>query len=141
MTTQMIFGVLATVLGSAFCGSLVGFLCHDAALMGDVMEYCSVLVLGIPLLCYIMSLSYFARSDGSPRLSFQAVLISNLINLAMDVVLMRIAHMGLRGAALATVLGYVGGAAWISRYLMAKNRQLRLVSPFAAGIGQFLRNV
>ena len=100
MTTQMIFGVLATVLGSVFRGSLVGFLCHDAALMGDVMEYCSVLVLGIPLLCYIMSLSYFARSDGSPKLSFQAVLISNAINLTMDIVLMKFCGLGLRGAAL-----------------------------------------
>lgn len=141
MTALMIFGVLVTVLGTAFRGPLVGFLCHDAALVGDVTEYCQVLVLGIPLLCYIMSLSYFARSDGSPKLSFQAVLISNLINLVMDVVLMRSAGMGLRGAALATVIGYVGGAAWISRYLTAKSRQLRLVPPFAAGVGQFFRDV
>jgi hypothetical protein len=80
MTALIVFGVLVAALGSVFRGQLVGFLCHDAALVGDVTEYCSVLVLGMPLLCYIMSLSYFARSDGSPKLSFQAVLISNVIN-------------------------------------------------------------
>ena len=141
MTALIVFGVLVAALGSVFRGQLVGFLCHDAALVGDVTEYCSVLVLGMPLLCYIMSLSYFARSDGSPKLSFQAVLISNVINLTMDVVLMKFAKMGLRGAALATIIGYVGGAAWISRYLKAKNRQLRVVPPFALGIGQFFRDV
>ena len=141
MTALMIFGVLLAILGTLFRGTLVGFLCHDESLRPDVTEYCSVLVLGMPLLCYIMSLSYFARSDGSPKLSFQAVLISNCINLTMDIVLMKGFGLGLRGAALATVIGYVGGCAWISRYLRAKNRQLRVVSPFAAGVGQFLRDV
>ena len=141
MVALMIFGVLMAILGTLFRGTLVGFLCHDEALAGDVGEYCSVLVLGMPLLCYIMSLSYFARSDGSPKLSFQAVLISNAINLTMDIVLMKFCGLGLRGAALATVIGYVGGCAWISRYLRAKNRQLKLVSPFAAGVGQFFRDV
>ena len=141
MTALMAFGLLVAAFGTAFQGTLVGFLCRDEALRADVTEYCSVQVLGMPLLCYIMSLSYFARSDGSPKLSFQAVLISNLINLTMDIVLMRFVGMELRGAALATVIGYVGGAAWISRYLKAKNRQLRLVSPFARGVGQFFRDV
>ena len=141
ITALLIFGGLTAVLGTVFREPLVAFLCHDEALRPDVAEYCSVLVLGMPLLCYIMSMSYFARSDGSPKLSFQAVLISNLINLTMDVVLMKAAGMGLRGAALATVIGYVGGSVWISRYLTAKNRQLRLVPPFAAGIGRFFREV
>ena len=141
MTALLIFGVLSAVLGTLFQGTLVGFLCHDEALRPDVTEYCSVLVLGIPLLCYIMSLSYFARSDGSPKLSFQAVLISNVINLTMDIVLMKFFGMGLRGAALATVIGYVGGAAWISRYLKSKKRQLKVVSPFGAGVGRFFRDV
>ena len=70
---------------------------------------------------------------------FQAVLISNLINLTMDIVLMKGFNMGLRGAALATVIGYVGGSAWISRYLASKHRQLRVVSPFGAGIAVFLK--
>ena len=137
MTVLMIFGVLVAAFGTFLRGPLVSFLCHDEALRADVSEYCSVLVLGMPLLCYIMSLSYFARSDGSPKLSFQAVLISNLINLTMDIVLMKFFGMGLKGAALATVIGYVGGSAWISRYLMSGDRQLRIVSAFSAGIGQF----
>lgn len=141
MTALMAFGILVAVLGTTFRNPLVGFLCHDDGLRPDVTEYCSVLVLGIPLLCYIMSLSYFARSDGSPKLSFQAVLISNLINLTMDVVLMKGFGMGLRGAALATVIGYVGGSAWISRYLTSKNRQLKVVSPFGAGLGTFFKEV
>ena len=139
MTALLIFGLLFAALGTAFRGALVAFLCRDESLRGDVAEYCSVLVLGIPLLCYIMSLSYFARSDGSPRLSFQAVLISNVINLTMDIVLRKGFGMGLRGAALATVIGYVGGSAWISRYLASKHRQLRVVSPFGAGIAVFLK--
>lgn len=139
MTTLLLFGLLSAALGTVFRGNLASFLCHDESLKGDVAEYCSVLVLGIPLLCYIMSLSYFARSDGSPKLSFQAVLISNLINLTMDIVLMKGFGMGLRGAALATVIGYVGGSAWISRYLTSKQRQLRIVSPFGAGTMAFIR--
>lgn len=141
MTALLIFGAMVAVFGTIFRGPLVGFLCHDEALRPDVAEYCSVLVIGMPLLCYIMSLSYFARSDGSPKLSFQAVLISNLINLTMDIVLMKFFGMGLRGAALATVIGYVGGSAWISRYLKSESRQLKVISAFGAGIGRFFSDV
>lgn len=133
MVSVVLFGALVAVLGTAFAPQITSLLCRDASLQGDVMEYLGVLVLGMPLLCYIMSLSYFARADGSPQVGFWAVLISNLVNLSMDVVLIKVLGWGIRGAALATIIGYLCGALYMLRYLKSKDRQFRFVNPFKGG--------
>ncbi|SDB59329.1 Na+-driven multidrug efflux pump [Ruminococcaceae bacterium FB2012] len=137
MFSLIVFGLMIALLGTVFLNPLSRFLCVDEELRGDCRDYCSILVLGVPLLCYIMSMSYFARSDGSPRLPFISVLVSNVINLCMDIVLMKGFGMGIKGAALATLIGYIGGAASITRYMFTKKRQLRFISPFVNGIKAF----
>ena len=133
MASVVLFGALVAGLGTAFAPQVTSLLCRDASLRGEVMEYWGVLVLGMPFLCYIMSLSYFARADGSPKVGFWAVLISNLVNLSMDVVLIKVLGWGLRGAALATIIGYICGALYMLRYIKNKDRQFRFVNPFRGG--------
>ena len=125
MFTVVIFGFAVAVLGNLFLPRLTGILCQEPTLMDDVKAYARVLLMGMPFLCFIMSLSYFARADGSPKVGFWAVLISNTINLCMDVVLIRFCGMGLTGAALATLIGYVFGCLYMVKYLRSKNRQMR----------------
>lgn len=133
MFTVVIFGFAVAVLGNLFLPRLTGILCQEPTLMDDVKAYARVLLMGMPFLCFIMSLSYFARADGSPKVGFWAVLISNTINLCMDVVLIRFCGMGLTGAALATLIGYVFGCLYMVKYLRSKKRQMRLVSPIKGG--------
>ena len=129
IVTVIAIGTAFSVLGSVFSGSVISLLCREATLTKDVREYFGVMILGFPLLCLLMSLSYFARADGRPAISFQAILISNIVNLCMDAFLLRICGMGIGGAALATILGYVCGILYMLRYLLWKDRQFRFVNP------------
>ena len=133
MFTVVIFGIVVAVLGNLFLHQLTGILCQEPSLMEDVNAYARMLLLGMPFLCFIMSLSYFARVDGSPKVGFWAVLISNSINLCMDVVLIRFCGLGITGAALATLIGYMFGCLYMVRYLRSNNRQMRFVKPVKGG--------
>ena len=133
MFTVVIFGFAVAVLGNVFLPFLTGVLCQEPTLVEDVRAYARMLLLGMPFLCFIMSLSYFARADGSPKVGFWAVLISNSINLCMDVVLIRFCHMELTGAALATLIGYVFGCLYMVKYLRSKKKQMRFVNPVKGG--------
>ncbi len=141
MVTVVAFGVLLAISGSVFLSGLTGILCRDEVLRGDVAEYLGVMLLGFPLLCFIMSLSYYARSDGMPKIGFQAVLISNAVNLCMDTVLIKVFGMGLAGAALATVIGYVCGALYMLRYILNRDRQFRFRNPFGTGFFADIKNI
>lgn len=51
--------------------------------------------------------TYFIRVDGSPAYSFVTALSGGVLNIVLDYVLVGRMHMGIYGAALATILGLV----------------------------------
>jgi len=81
-----------------------------------------------PLNCFIIVISFFIRSDGFPKLPFYTVLIANVSNIILDVVFLKGFNMGIEGAALSTVLGYVVGVVYISKYMLSKRRTFKFVS-------------
>ena len=142
MTVSVMIGVIAALAGTVLKSSVVGLLCRDQSLQKDVETYYSVLVLGFPFMCLLISLSYFVRTDGSPKLTTAAMLISNAVNLCMDCVLMKGFGMGLEGAAAATVIGYICGIViMLAGYIRSPKRQLGFVSPFSDGAGVFLGDI
>lgn len=141
MISVVIFGIAVAVFGLLFMPGISKLLCKDDMYLGDVRDYGRILVCGMPLLCFIMSLSYFSRADGSPKTGFWAVVISNCVNLCMDTVLIKFCGLGIKGAALATVIGYVCGSLFMLRYLCSKKRQMRFVSPFNDGFFRDLKSI
>lgn len=133
MFTVVVFAGLVAVFGNLYMSRLSVLLCRDELLRGDVIQYGRVMLAGMPLISFIMSLSYFARGDGSPKIGFWAVAISNCVNLCMDTVLIRFCGMELRGAALATVIGNVFGLLYMLKYLLGSDRQLKFTNPFRGG--------
>ena len=132
--TVTLLGLLTAVLGNLFMPQLSAILCRDASLRPYVVQYGRIMLVGMPLISFIMSISYFARADGSPNTGFYVVLISNIVNLCMDVVLLKIFGMGLEGASLATVIGYCCGVLYlIFTYLHSSKRNMRFVSCLKGG--------
>lgn len=76
----------------------------------------------------MMVVSYFAWADGMPRLPLVAVVITNLANIVLDFVYMKFFGLGIGGASLATVSGYIASAIFISYYFFSKKRTLKLIS-------------
>ena len=135
-------GILAAFLGTVFRPQMIAMLCSDLSLRADVSEYYSVLVLGFPFMCLLMSLSFFVRSDGCAKMASHSILISNGVNLLMDCLLMKGFGAGLRGAALATIIGYLCGLLFLLiRYGRYPKRQFRLVSPIPSGTKLFLADI
>ena len=135
-------GILVAFLGTVFRPQMIAMLCSDLSLRADVSEYYSVLVLGFPFMCLLMSLSFFVRSDGCAKMASHSILISNGVNLLMDCLLMKGFGAGLRGAALATIIGYLCGLLFLLiRYGRYPKRQFRLVSPIPSGTKLFLADI
>ena len=72
------------------------------------------------------------------KLASQSVLLSQIVNVGLDLLLIGAGGMGMAGAAIATVTGDAAGMAWLSlRYFQSKDRRLSFVG-FQSGLKNFL---
>ncbi len=136
LISLLTIGMLIAIFGLAFSGSIAQFLCaSQPELIPDVTSYFSALVIGMPFLCYMMSLSYFIRADGIPTLPFRAILLANIINICFDFIYIKFIAMGIGGAALASSTGFLMGSIFISYYFFKSERTLQFIK---LKMGKFL---
>ena len=68
----------------------------------------------------------FITTQGFAKISMMTTVIGAIINIILDPIFIFVFGMGVRGAALATVLSQAVGAVWILRFLTGKKTILRL---------------
>lgn len=68
-------------------------------------EYFSIITWGIPLYMFGQMMNPIIRADGSPRFAMMAAISGALINLVLDPIFIFAFHLGMAGAAMATILG------------------------------------
>ena len=135
-------GIAITLVGLVFSGSIVQFLCSSQPELSPlVSQYFVMIMLGMPFLCYMMSLSYFIRADGIPNLPFRAILLANIVNICCDVLDMGVFKIGLGGAALATTTGYAVGSVFISYYFFKSERTLQFIKLKIKPIFSYLKKI
>lgn len=106
VVTAFIVGMLIMIPGLILLDPVVGVLCKEEALRGAFHVYLKVLLLSAPLEVVILTITTFLPSAGYPGLSTAVNVVANVINIAMDVVYIKVFHMGVEGAAWATLTGY-----------------------------------
>lgn len=138
----MVIGILITILGLLFSNSFVRVLCSSQPnLIDGVTRFFIPLIIGMPFLFYMMSLSYFSRTDGNPKLPFGSILIANIINICCDFIYIKYFNMGIAGAALATTTGQIVGAIIISSYFFTSGRTLHFLKLKAKDFFNYLKSI
>lgn len=121
----IVLGIIVLILGLLTKGTLIPMLTTSKQIIPLVDSFFTVLLFGMPFLCYLMSLSYFVRADGLPNLAFRSILLSNVVNIIMDFVYIKVFGLGIGGAALATATGYAVGSIYVSTYFFKSERTLK----------------
>lgn len=81
------------------------------------VEYTRIIAIGTPFAMLSSGASQLIRADGSPRYAMAATMTGIVLNCILDPVLIFGFHMGMSGAALATVIGQLVSSILILRYL------------------------
>ncbi len=71
------------------------------------LQYDFIIGLGLPFMMISAAINSMIRADGSPKYAMLSMVIGAIINVILDPVLIFIFHMGVQGAAVATVVGQV----------------------------------
>lgn len=73
-----------------------------------------------------IGLNPFITAQGKSKTAMGSVLIGAVLNILLDPVFIFVFHMGVRGAALATVLSQCASAFWVMRFMLSPKTSLRL---------------
>ena len=89
-------------------------------------EYLTVYLAGT--LCSMIStgMNGFINAQGFPRVGMLTIIIGAVLNVILDPIFIFVLDLGVRGAAIATVISQCVSCLWVLRFLMGKQAILRL---------------
>ena len=121
IAAALAFGLLAILAGFIFFSPICRLLCSDPLLMDGFQPYFRALLFSAPFIITILTLVEFLPPSGAPKIATAVNLVANIVNLALDYVYIRLFHMGVEGAAYATLSGYIA-AALIVAYVVLRRK-------------------
>ena len=109
--------ILYFVLVQAFLPKLLVAFGATENVMSYAMVYTRITTFGVPFLMACNVCSNLIRADGSPKYSMMCMVIGAIINTILDPIFIFIFHMGVAGAAWATIIGQIISSFVAIRYL------------------------
>lgn len=122
----VVLGLLLTVLGFLFKTPLLWLLGASSETMPYADSYIRIYLFGSVFVMISLGLNSFINAQGFGRVGMITVAIGAVLNLILDPVFIFIFHMGVQGAALATVLSQFTAALWTFRFLTGEKTIIKL---------------
>lgn len=117
--------VALSAVGALLASPFLHLLQTPSDIFDSAVGYLRIIFIGLPFLTLYNVISAALRGIGDSKTPFYAVLLSSAVNIALDLYFVLVLKMGVRGAAVATVISQVAMAVFITVYGFAKHRMLR----------------
>lgn len=89
-------------------------------------QYLSIYLLGTVFVQAAIGLNTFITCQGKAKIAMLSVLIGAIINIVLDPILIFTFDLGVKGAALATIISQGCSALWVVGFLLSKRSSLRI---------------
>ncbi len=128
--TGVMLAVILTVFGLLFIDKIIWFLGATPRIHKLCYDYLIVMVLSTPLAMLQMLFQTFLVTAGKPKLGLLLTVSGGITNILLDGLFMGPLNMGVRGAALATAIGYSLTAIYgLGYFSLNRKGQLYFVRP------------
>lgn len=94
--------------------------------IGPALQYMNIYLLGTVFVQIALGMNAFISAQGFTKISMLSVVIGAVINIILDPIFIFLLDLGVRGAAIATVLAQGVSAVWILTFLSGKKTTLRI---------------
>lgn len=122
----LIFAVTLTAIFTIFAPNLLTFFGASEVTLPYAVDYARIYILGSIFVLIVMGMNPFITTQGFAKISMLTTIIGAIINIILDPIFIFVFGMGVKGAALATVLSQAVGAIWILKFLTGKQTILKL---------------
>ena len=110
--TGVVAGVIMTLVFTVFIGKILFAIGASAQTIVPAYAYLSIVMTSAPFVLFSMASSGIMRAENQPKRAMNGQIIGNVVNIILDPIMILYMNMGITGAAIATVLGTVAGAAY-----------------------------
>ena len=125
MMTIML-AIFFVILGSFFTDEIIRVFGGMGDIETPAIEYFTILLIGVPFLAWAMMSINVIRAEGYPRVAMYAMIVPAIINLILDPIFIVALDMGIKGAAWATTIAYIGSAAFTLRHFVYGKSALKI---------------
>ena len=145
-----LFTVVTSAAAYAFMEPLLLAIGASERTLGYAVDYLSVYLLGTLFVEVSVGLNSFINTQGRPAIAMWSVVIGAVLNIVLDPLFIFVLDMGVKGAAVATVMSQACSAWWVVHFLTSREASLRLerrhlrpdkrviLSTFALGVSPFI---
>ncbi len=125
-TALMILAVILTLALYVFAPTLLRWFGASDETLPYSLAYGRIYILGTVFVLIVMGMNPFISAQGFPAFSMLTTLIGAVLNIILDPILIYGLGLGVRGAAIATVVSQGVGAVWVLSFLTGKRALIRL---------------
>lgn len=125
-----IAGIILLIAALVFLEPVINLFGATDNLRPYALDYGYIIVLGLPFTMISTALNSIIRADGSPKFAMMSMLLGAVINTILDPIFIFPLQMGVKGAAIATILGQMASfavsAAYVSHFKSVKMKKSNL---------------
>ena len=125
-TLLLAFGAGLTLLGLIFKEPILYLFGASDVTFPYADDYLTIYLLGTVFVMVGLGMNPFINAQGFGRIGMLTVALGAVVNIVLDPVFIFLLNMGVRGAALATVIAQGCSAVWVFRFLTGRTTQLHL---------------
>lgn len=122
----LIFAAALTIVFYVFAPQLLLLFGASEVTLPYALAYARIYILGTVFVMIVMGMNPFITTQGFAKFSMLTTVIGAVCNIILDPILIFCFHLGVRGAAIATVLSQAVSAVWVLKFLTGKRTILRL---------------
>ncbi|WP_455667695.1 MATE family efflux transporter [Phocaeicola sp.] len=122
----LLFTLVTSVFAYTFMKPVLLFTGASLRTIGYAVDYLSIYLIGTVFVEISTGLNTFINAQGRPGIAMWSVIIGAILNIGLDPLFIFQFGMGVKGAALATIISQACSAVWVLAFLFSKRASLRL---------------
>ncbi|OAA28372.1 multidrug transporter MatE [Kosmotoga arenicorallina S304] len=150
-TVVIFFGLIMALMGLIFLKPILTLLGASPTIMPYAADYLGIILFGTFFFSFAMATNSVVRAEGNARVAMYTMLISAILNIILDPIFIFGLDLGVKGAALATVISQATTAFYLLYYFLSGKSLLHIKShdlkpeipiikeSFAIGFSAFVR--
>ncbi len=107
VTISVISAIILSIIAYIFLPQLVYFFGCTKSVYQYAIDYGRIIILGAPFMIIYSALSQIIRADGAPKYSMVLLVVGAILNIILDPIFIFTFNMGVKGGAIATVIGQI----------------------------------
>jgi putative MATE family efflux protein len=153
LTATVVLSVVVMLTGLANVEFWIRLIGSSETILPYARDYMTIILFGMVFMIIAMTFNFLIRAEGNARVAMIGMVVGAVLNIMLDAIFIIPLHMGIKGAALATVIAQLISVAYFMSYYFLRKSFLKihsrnliiewsiLKSILAIGIASFARTV